>query len=557
MAGADNASHDIQSILSSSERDYLVRNNGNQVKIESLVGKKVGLYFSASWCGPCRQFTPILVELYNEVSPKGDFELIFVSVDEDEDAFKGYFSKIPWLAIPFSDSDSRNRLDGLFKARGIPHLVILDENGKVVTDDGAEVVREYGAEAYPFTIERFKELKNQKEEAKKNQSLRSLLAFKSRDFVISSDGKEVLVSELEGKTVGLYFSCFSFNTSAKFTPKLVEVYEKLKAKGEDFEIVLISIGDGEESFKQGVRSLPWLALPFKDKSCEKLARYFELSTLPTLVIIGPDGKTLHSNVAEAIENYGIAAYPFTPEKFSELTDMEKAKEASQTLESILVSGDLDFLLGKDGAKILVSDLVGKNVLLYFSAHWCLPCRAFLPKLIKAYWEIKARDNALEVIFVSRDRDQAFFDNFFSKMPWLALPFGDSRKAVLSRKFKVYDIPVLVVIGPNGRTVRKDARDLIKIYGAKAYPFTEERVRELEAASEEMTKGWPEKVTHKSHEHELVLSRCNIYNCDGCDEEGHSWSYCCEKCNFDLHPKCVLGKKNAEKVAAKKGIEGGL
>ncbi|XP_054823081.1 probable nucleoredoxin 1 [Prosopis cineraria] len=484
MAGADNVAHDIQSILSSSERDYLVRNNGDQVQIESLKGKKVGLYFSGSWCGPCRRFTPTLVELYNEVSPKGDFEIIFVSADEDEDSFKGYFSKMPWLAVPFSDSDTRSSLDQLFQVQGIPHLVILDENGKVATEDGTEVVLEHGAEAYPFTPERIKELKDQEEEAKRNQSLRSLLVFKSRDFVVSSDGTQVPVSKLEGKTVGLYFSYFAYKPSADFTPKLVEVYEKLKAKGEDFEIVLISVGDDEEPFKQGLKNLPWLALPFKDKSCEKLARHFELSTLPTLVIIGPDGKTLHSNVAEAIEEHGVAAYPFTPEKFGELAEIEKAKEAAQTFESILVSGDLDFVLGKDGIKISVSDLVGKTVLLYFSAQWCPPCRAFLPKLIEAYHKIKAKDNALEVVFISSDRDQASFDKFFAEMPWLALPFGDSRKAFLGRKFKVQGIPKLVAIGPSGRTITKEARGLITLYGDEAYPFTEERVKELEAAAEE-------------------------------------------------------------------------
>ena len=80
----------------------------------------------------------------------------------------------------------------------------------------------------------------------------------------------------------------------------------------------------------------------------------------------------------------------------------------------------------------VTDLVGKNILLYFSAHWCPPCRAFLPKLVDAYHKIKAKDDAFEVIFISSDRDQASFDEFFSGMPWLALPFGDPRKASLSR-----------------------------------------------------------------------------------------------------------------------------
>lgn len=123
------------------------------------------------------------------------------------------------------------------------------------------------------------------------------------------------------------------------------------------------------------------------------------------MIILPDGKTLHSNAAEATEEHGIQAYPFTPERFSKLEKIEKAKREAQTLESILVSGDRDFVIGKDGAKIPVSDLVGKNVLLYFSAHWCPPCRAFLPKLIEAYDKIKADDDALEVVFISSDRDQ--------------------------------------------------------------------------------------------------------------------------------------------------------
>lgn len=131
----------------------------------------------------------------------------------------------------------------------------------------------------------------------------------------------------------------------------MEVYEKLKAKGENFEVVLIPLDDDEESFKEELESIPWLSLPFKDKSNEKLIRYFELSTLPTLVIIGPDGKTLNPNVVEAIEEHGIAAFPFTPEKFAELIEIEKAKEAAQTLESILVSGDQDYVLGKDGVKV--------------------------------------------------------------------------------------------------------------------------------------------------------------------------------------------------------------
>ncbi|KAK6252533.1 hypothetical protein QUC31_014253 [Theobroma cacao] len=545
--------HDFQSLLSSSNRDFLVRNNGDRVKIDSLNGTKLGLYFSASWCGPCRRFTPNLMEVYSELSPKGDFEIIFVSGDQDEESFNGYFSKMPWLAIPFSDSETRSRLDELFKVMGIPHLVLLGENGKVLTDDGVGIIQEYGVEGYPFNPEKIQELRDLEEKARTEQSIKTILVSRSRDFVVTSDGNKVPVSELEGKTVGLYFSVSSYKASADFTPKLAEVYKKLKEKGENFEIVVISLDDEEEeSFKESFVA-PWLALPFKDKSCKKLARYFELSTLPTVVIIGPDGKTLHSNVAEAIEGHGIQAYPFSPERFAELAEIEKAKEAAQTLESILISGDLDFVIGKDGAKVQVTELVGKTVLLYFSAHWCPPCRGFTPKLVEAYKKIKAKNEAFEVVFVSSDRDQASFEEYYSEMPWLALPFGDARKPLLSRKFKVRGIPMLVAIGPTGKTVTKETRNLIMAHGADAYPFTEERLKEIEAQYEEMAKGWPEKLKHELHkEHELVLSRRTYYNCDACGDQGQVWSFYCGECDFDLHPKCALEEDKGSKADEEEG-----
>ncbi|PON31214.1 DnaJ-like [Trema orientale] len=552
----DVVTHDLSALISSDGRDFLVRNNGDQVKIDSLKGKTVGLYFSGSWCGPCRRFTPKLVEVYNEVASKGEFEVVFVSSDRDDESFNGYFSKMPWLAIPFTDSDTIKRLKELFKVRGIPNLVIIDSNGKVATQDGTSIVIEHGVDAYPFTPERIEFLKEQEEAAKKNQTLSSILVSGSRNYVLSKDGNQVPVSELEGKTVGLYFSVNSHNPCVEFTTTLVDVYNKLKERGEKFEVVLLSLDPEEEEFKQGSETMPWLALPFKDKSVEKLIRYFELSAIPTLVIIGPDGKTLNPNVAELIEEHGIDAYPFTPEKITELAEIAKAKEAAQTLESLLVSGDKDFVIGKNDSKVPVSELVGKNILLYFSAHWCPPCRAFTPKLIKTYHDIKAKDDAFEVIFISSDSDQSSFDEYFSSMPWLALPYGDSRKKLLNRIFKVQGIPSAIAIGPSGRTVTEEARDLISVHGANAYPFTEEQLKHLEEQEEEMAKGWPEKLKHDLHaEHELVLSRRRVYSCDACDEIGYKWSYYCKECDFDLHPNCALEKKEEEEKYDANGNEG--
>uniref|UniRef100_A0A7N0ZSA8 protein-disulfide reductase n=1 Tax=Kalanchoe fedtschenkoi TaxID=63787 RepID=A0A7N0ZSA8_KALFE len=486
--------HDVGSILSGPDRDFLVRNDGSQVKIDSLKGKKIGLYFSASWCGPCRNFTPKLVKVYNEVSCKGDFEIIFISGDSDAESFDGYFLKMPWLGIPFADSKARDNLNSLFKVEGIPHLVILDEEGKVVSVDGRRIIDEYGVLAYPLTAEWIKELDEEEEEAKKEQSLKSLLVSPSRDFVVANDGRKIPIAEIEGRLVGLYFSLSSNDDdSAQFTPKLVDFYGKIMAKGENFEVIELPLDnedDLDEEYREALKTRPWYTLPIGDRSCQDLADFFEVCTLPTLVIIGQDGKTQNYNVAEAIEEHGILAYPFTPEKFAELEAIEKAKLDALTLESVLISGDLDFVIGKGGIKVPVSDLVGKTILLSFSAHWCPPCQTFLPKLIEAYTKIKAKNEAFEVIFISSDRDQSSFDEYYAQMPWLALPFGDLRDASISRKFKVRGIPMLVAIGPTGKTITTEARELITVHGADAFPFTQEHIEEIKAELEEMAKGRP-------------------------------------------------------------------
>ncbi|KAJ4755342.1 Nucleoredoxin [Rhynchospora pubera] len=558
MAGNGGETYDITSLLSGNDRDYVVRNNGDQVKIADLKDKTVGLYFSAHWCPPCRGFTPKLAETYqNLTSQSKPLEVIFISHDEDEESFTSYFSEMPWLAVPFSDSEARERLDKTFKIRGIPSLVMIDANGNLLTEKAVGFVREHMSDAYPFTPERFAELKEIAEAEKRNQTIRSILVRGERDYVFSSKGDKVPVSELEGKYVGLYFNDSRSGEWEEFTPILTQIHEKLKQNNENFEIVTVLLDDEESSFNDTLTKLPFYVIPFEDKSIEKLIRYFELRSLPTLVMIGSDGKTLRNNCADIIEEHGVDAwegFPFSQEKMGILEEKAKAKLEQQTLESLLVRGEFNYVVRKDGTKIPVSDLVGKTIILYFSADWCGPCHAFLPKLIEEYNKIKSKHpDSFEIVFVSSDRDEDSYNDFYSSMPWLALPLDDPRKSFLKKTFKIRGIPSLIAIGPNGKTVSKDVRMLLTEHGAHAYPFTEERIKELQVEIENMAKGWPEKIKHELHEsHELVLTKCGPYCCDGCDEMGGNWSYKCRECDFDLHPKCALEKADGEDMGEEDG-----
>jgi nucleoredoxin len=121
----------------------------------------------------------------------------------------------------------------------------------------------------------------------------------------------------------------------------------------------------------------------------------------------------------------------------------------------------DSLVGKSGAVDTASALCGKVVGLYFSAHWCPPCRGFTPQLAESYVALTSGGKNFEIVFVSSDRDQHSFDEYYTSMPWLALPFAErDRKAQLSSAFKVSGIPCLVILDENAKEITRDGRTAI-------------------------------------------------------------------------------------------------
>jgi nucleoredoxin len=107
----------------------------------AVAGKTFGLYFSASWCGPCQRFTPMLTEVYNQLKTgTGDFEVIFVSSDRDDKSFNTYFHKMPWLAIPFADQARIKALGSHFELEGIPSLVIIGPDMQVINKEAVSAV---------------------------------------------------------------------------------------------------------------------------------------------------------------------------------------------------------------------------------------------------------------------------------------------------------------------------------------------------------------------------------------------------------------------------------
>merc|ERR1712141_459329 len=130
-------------IMESIKQQTLIKADGSKVQAsEALTGKSIiCLYFSAHWCPPCRGFTPILKDFYEEVHDKG-VEIIFVSSDRD------------WYALEHG-SELKDELEELYEVEGIPTLVVLEADGSLITSNGRGTVQSKG----PMAVEEWKNVK--------------------------------------------------------------------------------------------------------------------------------------------------------------------------------------------------------------------------------------------------------------------------------------------------------------------------------------------------------------------------------------------------------------
>jgi len=105
---------------------------GKKVQLRAFRGKIVVLNFWATWCGPCREEMPMIVESEKAWSAKG-VAFIAVSLDaeksqKDIPAFLDRYR----IGFPVWTGATADDLDKLHMGQGVPDTAFLDETGIVV-----------------------------------------------------------------------------------------------------------------------------------------------------------------------------------------------------------------------------------------------------------------------------------------------------------------------------------------------------------------------------------------------------------------------------------------
>ena len=264
----------------------------------------------------------------------------------------------------------------------------------------------------------------------------------TKNSALAGSTSDVSTAEaLKGKRVAIYFSAHWCPPCRSFTPKLAERYKELVGKGEDFEIVFVSSDKNESSFQDYFGEMPWLALPFADRDAKaQLSKKFKVSGIPALIILDEAG--------ELINKEGRSVVMRDPSEWKPPTLWEA------------LSGDL--IAKSEIGKATVDEVRAQSdvIALYFSAHWCPPCRGFTPQLVETYKKLQAAGKPFEIIFASSDRDMKSFQEYFADMPWLAIPQGDKRKEQLSKLFGVSGIPMLVIVDAEGNIITTKGRGAV-------------------------------------------------------------------------------------------------
>ena len=126
LAGCNSGSHPPR--IGNAAPDFTLTDSQRTVALSQFRGKPVLLNFWATWCPPCVEEMPSLIQLHKELGDK--VTILAVSEDADDGAYKQFVRdhNVDLLTVRDVRQDT-NEVYGTFK---FPETYVIDRNGKIV-----------------------------------------------------------------------------------------------------------------------------------------------------------------------------------------------------------------------------------------------------------------------------------------------------------------------------------------------------------------------------------------------------------------------------------------
>ena len=125
LAACNSGSHPPR--IGSAAPDFSIPDGTRSVSLTQFRGKPVVLNFWATWCPPCIQEMPSLVQLQKQLGDK--VTILAVSEDDDDNAYKQFVKDHNVDLLTVRDTKRNNELYGTFK---FPETFVIDKDGKIV-----------------------------------------------------------------------------------------------------------------------------------------------------------------------------------------------------------------------------------------------------------------------------------------------------------------------------------------------------------------------------------------------------------------------------------------
>jgi cytochrome c biogenesis protein CcmG, thiol:disulfide interchange protein DsbE len=116
------------SVAGKTAEDFPIQIDGKPAHLSDLRGKVVVVNFWASWCQPCVEEVPGLIELNKRLASRGGV-VLGVSVDEDEAAYNQFLQQHGVNYLTYRDPSKKDAQD--YGTVIYPETYIIDRKGKI------------------------------------------------------------------------------------------------------------------------------------------------------------------------------------------------------------------------------------------------------------------------------------------------------------------------------------------------------------------------------------------------------------------------------------------